>query len=250
MVREPSAQAAHGRRRKPLDELGREPDRRRQRGRRARQHHGHPVLARGGRGAGRRGAGVAADARRASTPRTPSEYDTFSGEAVRAAPGRQPQAAPARDEGRPARQRRRRGRVPRVGTVALSAVRPRAQPIEEGHAHAPPRGAPRRRRRRVITPGRLLIARLRRRPRWPPSGSRPAQIYFVGVDESRGNVVTLYQGLPYDLPARHPALLARSSLGRDLPERAGRAPQDASPTTSCVRKDDARTSSALERGTS
>ena len=31
------------------------------------------------------------------------------------------------------------------GTVALSAVRPRAQPIEEGHAHAPPRDAPRRR---------------------------------------------------------------------------------------------------------
>ena len=26
------------------------------------------------------------------------------------------------------------------------------------------------------------------------------QIFFVGVDESRGNVVTLYKGLPYDLP--------------------------------------------------
>jgi protein phosphatase len=26
------------------------------------------------------------------------------------------------------------------------------------------------------------------------------QVFFVGVDESRGNVVTLYKGLPYDLP--------------------------------------------------
>ena len=25
-------------------------------------------------------------------------------------------------------------------------------------------------------------------------------MYFVGVDETRGNVVTLYHGLPYELP--------------------------------------------------
>ncbi len=63
------------------------------------------------------------------------------------------------------------------------------------------RGAPpRRRRRRLITPGRLLtlgcviglLAAF-----WLAT----RQIYFVGVDESRGDVVTLYQGLPYDLPA-------------------------------------------------
>src|SRR6478736_671623 len=40
------------------------------------------------------------------------------------------------------------------GTVALSAVRPRAQPIEEG-AHAPPQrdAGRRRKRRRLVTPG-------------------------------------------------------------------------------------------------
>ena len=26
------------------------------------------------------------------------------------------------------------------------------------------------------------------------------QVYFVGVDESRGSVVTVYHGLPYELP--------------------------------------------------
>ena len=26
------------------------------------------------------------------------------------------------------------------------------------------------------------------------------QVFFIGVDESRGSVVTLYKGLPYDLP--------------------------------------------------
>jgi serine/threonine protein phosphatase PrpC len=85
------------------------------------------------------------------------------------------------------------------GTVALSAVRPRAQPIEEGHPHGPPVAAPRRRRRRLFSPGKLitfscvigLVAAF-----WLAT----RQIFFVGVDESRGSVVTLYKGLPYDLP--------------------------------------------------
>jgi protein phosphatase len=85
------------------------------------------------------------------------------------------------------------------GTVALSAVRPRAQPIEEGHAHGPPPAEPRRRRRRLLSPGKLitvgciigLLAAF-----WLAT----RQVFFVGVDESRGNVVTLYKGLPYDLP--------------------------------------------------
>src|SRR3954447_10718540 len=72
-----------------------------------------------------------------------SEYDTFSGEAVQ---------SPRQGVSRPTGE----AEYGASGTVALSAERPRARPIEEGHAHAPPRGAPRRGRRRLITPARLL----------------------------------------------------------------------------------------------
>jgi PPM family protein phosphatase len=84
------------------------------------------------------------------------------------------------------------------GTVALSAVRPRAQPIEEPRPHAPPPPR-RRRRRRLVTPARvivlgavvgILIAL------WVAT----REIYFLGVDEAHGNVVAVYRGLPYELP--------------------------------------------------
>ncbi|WP_053226609.1 Stp1/IreP family PP2C-type Ser/Thr phosphatase [Solirubrobacter soli] len=132
------------------------------------------------------------------------EYNTFTGEAV---------AEPRQGVSRPQGHTRRWDEVPAgstrasdeaeaeyraSGTVALSAVRPRAQPIEEGHAHAPPREQPRR-RRRLLSPGKLLTVAC-------IIGFLAAfwlatrQVFFVGVDESRGNVVTLYKGLPYDLP--------------------------------------------------
>jgi protein phosphatase len=131
-----------------------------------------------------------------------NEYDTFTGEAVQAP--RQGVSRPqahtrTSDEGGVPASDAAEAEYRASGTVALSAVRPRAEPIEEGQAHAPPRSAPRRRRRRIITAGRLLalgcvvglVAAF-----WLAT----RQIYFVGVDESRGNVVTLYEGLPYDLP--------------------------------------------------
>jgi serine/threonine protein phosphatase PrpC len=138
------------------------------------------------------------------------EYDTFQGDAV-AAPRQgvsRPQGHTRRsDEERQSAEAgfagqasdRAEAEYRASGTVALSAVRPRAQPIEEGHPHGPPPNAPRRRRRRLFSPGKLiavscviglLIAF------WLST----RQIFFVGVDESRGNVVTLYKGLPYDLP--------------------------------------------------
>jgi serine/threonine protein phosphatase PrpC len=86
------------------------------------------------------------------------------------------------------------------GTVMLEAVRPK-QPIEEGQPHAPPGEPPpaKRRRRRLVTPGRVLflgallgvLVAL-----WLAT----REVYFVGVDDQRGNEVTVYQGLPYDLP--------------------------------------------------
>src|SRR4051794_33751910 len=124
--------------------------------------------------------------------RDTSEYNTFSGEAVQA-----PRQGVSRPQSRASDTAEAESRA--SGPVALSAARPRTQPIEEGPAHAPPRPAPRRRRRRIVTAGRVLtlgcvvglLAAF-----WLAT----RQIYFVGVDESRGNVVTLYEGLPYDLP--------------------------------------------------
>ncbi|HEX6023913.1 MAG TPA: Stp1/IreP family PP2C-type Ser/Thr phosphatase [Solirubrobacter sp.] len=135
-----------------------------------------------------------------------NEYETFTGEAVT-----EPRQGVSRPQGHTRHGDEAHARATGTatdeaeaayrasGTVALSAVRPRAQPIEEGQAHAPPREPPRRRRRRIVTPGRVLalgcviglLAAF-----WLAT----RQVYFVGIDESRGNVVTLYHGLPYDLP--------------------------------------------------
>ena len=130
-----------------------------------------------------------------------NEYQTFTGEAV---------AEPRQGVSRPTGHTRtgdeavaREAAYRASGTVALSAVRPRAQPIdeEEERPHAPPRreAAPRTWRRRLFSPGKLIVL-----------GSlvgllaafwlATRQVYFVGVDETRGDVVTLYHGLPYDLP--------------------------------------------------
>jgi len=121
------------------------------------------------------------------------EYDTFTGEAV---------AAPRQGISRPQGQTRhtdedltavgaasdtQEHEYRASGTVALSAVRPRAQPIEEG-AHAPPQrdAGRRRKRRRLVTPGRVLVLGC-------IIGLLAAfwlatrQVYFVGVDESRGS---------------------------------------------------------------
>jgi serine/threonine protein phosphatase PrpC len=134
------------------------------------------------------------------------QYETFSGEAVG-----EPRQGVSRPTGHTRGTDAVRGRASDAseaeyrasGTVALSAVRPRSQPIdeEEERTHAPPaRPAPRRRGvRRLFSPGKLiafgslvgLLAAF-----WLAT----RQVYFVGVDETRGNVVTLYHGLPYELP--------------------------------------------------
>jgi protein phosphatase len=126
------------------------------------------------------------------------EYATFTGDAVAA-----PRQGVTRPEGHaPSRASDSQEAEYRAsGTVALQAVRPRAQPIEEQQPHGPPDAGPpaKRRRRRLVTPGRViflgavvgLLTAL-----WLAT----REVYFVGVDARHGNVVTVYQGLPYDLP--------------------------------------------------
>jgi len=121
------------------------------------------------------------------------EYATFTGDA---AP--EPRQGVTRPEGSASDAQEAEYRA--SGTVMLEAVRPK-QPIEEGQPHAPPGTPPpaRRRRRRLVTPGRVLffgailgvLVAL-----WLAT----REVYFVGVDEQRGNEITVYRGLPYDLP--------------------------------------------------
>jgi protein phosphatase len=152
-----------------------------------------------------------------------SEYDTFEGEAVPAP--RQGASRPyahtrVRDEEsmssedvahavRAADEQEAAYRA--SGTVALSAIEPRAraEPIEE---EAPRRtvampdgrpptegGAPKRKRRFRIPGGLVVVLVLFAMVAggfWLASQA----VYFVGADESRGNTVTIYRGLPVDLP--------------------------------------------------
>jgi serine/threonine protein phosphatase PrpC len=134
------------------------------------------------------------------------EYSTFTGEAVR-----EPRQGVSRPTGRTRQTDEHLSAVGShasdtqerdyraSGTVAMPALRPRAEPIEEA-AHAPPRRErPRKRRRRLFSPGKILVLGC-------ILGLLAAfwlatrQVYFVGVDETHGNVVTVYHGLPYDLP--------------------------------------------------
>jgi PPM family protein phosphatase len=81
--------------------------------------------------------------------------------------------------------------------MAMSAVEPRAEPIAEPEPPAP-RPAPRRRRRRRVIAATSAVAialAIVLAGLWTASRA----VYFVGVDES-SNVVTIYRGLPYELP--------------------------------------------------
>jgi protein phosphatase len=87
----------------------------------------------------------------------------------------------------------------RTGTMALSAVKPRAEPIEEPPERtAPlPDGRRRRRRRRFVAPliAVLIVLVIIGSGFWAASRA----VYFVGVDHTSG-IVTIYRGLPYELP--------------------------------------------------
>ena len=96
-----------------------------------------------------------------------------------------------------------------TGTVALSAVKPRTAedqaapertvPLPDGRdPKKPPRTRRRRRRRRVPSwlIGVLAVVIL-------VGGSfylATQAVYFIGADASRGNEITIYNGLPIDLP--------------------------------------------------
>jgi serine/threonine protein phosphatase PrpC len=83
------------------------------------------------------------------------------------------------------------------GTVALSAVKPRAEPIDEPPQRTVPLPRTKRRRRRIPGAALAVLAALAIVVAGLWTASRA--VYFVGVDSGSG-IVTVYRGLPYELP--------------------------------------------------
>ena len=142
-----------------------------------------------------------------------SEYDTFQGEAIKpTGTGRPVGSTRTRDaEGEPVQASAgddTEADYRASGTVALSAIRPRDAPAEEAAADAPPPrtaplpdgpGAERPRRRRRVPAGlvvALILAAIVLAGGWLATRA----VYFVGTDPDRGDTVTIYQGVPVDLP--------------------------------------------------
>jgi hypothetical protein len=117
-----------------------------------------------------------------------TEYETWEGDAV---------DGPRQGVTRPEATDETEAEYRRTGTMALSAVRPRAEPIEEPPERTAPPPAARKRRRRI--PGALIVVvavlALVVAGLWTASRA----VYFVGVDSTTG-IVTIYRGLPYELP--------------------------------------------------
>jgi PPM family protein phosphatase len=108
------------------------------------------------------------------------EYEAYEGDAAQ---------APAGDE---TEAEYRRG-----GTMALSAIKPRAEPIDEPPQRTAPLPQARRRRRRIPGAAIAVLAALAIVLAGLWTASRA--VYFVGVDSATG-IVTVYHGLPYELP--------------------------------------------------
>jgi serine/threonine protein phosphatase PrpC len=121
-----------------------------------------------------------------------TQYETWEGDSV---PG--PRQGVTRPEATVSDETEAEYR--RTGTMALSAVKPRAEPIDEPPQRTVPLpDQPRKRRRRRI-PGALIavviVLFIVVAGFWTASRA----VYFVGVDDATG-IVTIYRGVPYELP--------------------------------------------------
>jgi serine/threonine protein phosphatase PrpC len=139
-----------------------------------------------------------------------AEYETFSGEAV------EPRQGVSRPTGLHADEVTEAVRAAdeaeaeyrRHGTTALQAIRPETQ--EGGTAaparEPPPRTAPlpaqprKTKRRRRRSGGTLLLMVAVIIPLLVGAWLATRAVYFVGTDAGAGRTVTIYRGLPYELP--------------------------------------------------
>ncbi len=114
-----------------------------------------------------------------------TEYETWEGEAP-------PQGDAQGTDAEEAEYRR-------TGTMALSAVKPRARPIEEPPRRTGPLPAGGRTRRRRRIPGALIAVVIVLLIFGAALWTATRAVYFVGVDNASG-IVTIYRGVPYELP--------------------------------------------------
>jgi protein phosphatase len=126
----------------------------------------------------------------AAEPGATKEYETWEGDTLG-----EPRQGVSRPEAMAGDETEAEYR--RTGTTALSAIKPRAEPIEEPPVRTAPLPRPRRRRRKVVGGALVTVAVLAVVLGGLWTASRV--VYFVGVDSASG-IVTVYRGLPYELP--------------------------------------------------
>jgi protein phosphatase len=131
------------------------------------------------------------DAKGAAPAGETVEYETFSGEAVPRQGVSKPDLAPTDEV---------EAEYRRTGTMVLSAVRPPPQaPPEPPRRPLEPIDKPRPRRRGRRGLKAALVVLVIALPVLIGGWIATRAIYFVGVDDQR--TVTIYRGLPYELPA-------------------------------------------------
>ena len=167
------------------------------------------------RGAGAASATVAAEQATVESATAEGDgYDTYAGESL---PPRQGVTRPAGSyaehaEAGPEQEEEYR----RHGTVALQALRPGDARLGDGAAAPareppprtaplpdavpPPAGKPERRRRRRRSGGLLILVLAIVLPLIVGAWLATRAVYFIGTDPANGQTVTIFRGLPYELP--------------------------------------------------
>jgi PPM family protein phosphatase len=125
-------------------------------------------------------------------PGETTEYDTWQGET---AP--EPRQGVTRPESTASDETEAEYR--RTGTMALSAVKPRAEPIDEPPQRTAPLPASARKKRRRRIPGAAIAVLIALAIVLAGLWTASRAVYFVGVDDASG-IVTIYRGVPYELP--------------------------------------------------
>ena len=83
--------------------------------------------------------------------------------------------------------------------MALSAVKPRAEPIEEPPRRTAPLPEAARKKRRRRIPGAAIAVLIALAIVLAGLWTASRAVYFVGTDNATG-IVTIYRGVPYELP--------------------------------------------------